>query len=229
MRTSSKLTDLLKTRQVSAELIAKHLTIVQGNAKDPVKVAEALVVNKRIADVVVSLVGGVPVFKPNPLRPTLDDPTICQDTTSTLLMALRAFKGGSPSKKPILIVISTTGISDFGRDIPVAMVPLYYWLLPVPHQDKKMMEKMLMEEVKDAASSVLEGFIAVRPSFLTNGNAVGFGAIHAAVESGGKVDKSAVGYTISREDLGRWVFEGLIEDKLGKKNEYMNHFVGITS
>ena len=231
MRSPKKLDDLLKTRDVSAEQITKYLTVIQGNSKDPAKVTEALMVKDRIAHLVISAVGGVPVFKPNPLRPTLDDPTICQDTVSTVLTALRALRAGSRfnSKKPIMAVISTTGISDYGRDIPLAMVPLYYWLLPVPHRDKKRMEKMLVEEVKDAASSVLQGFIAVRPSLLTKGTSVGSEAIRAAVESEGKVAKAAVGYTISREDVGGWIFERLVEDKLEKRSTYLNHSVAITS
>lgn len=227
--------------EISAELVSKHLTIVQGNSKDPVKVTEALKVNNVVADMILSGVGGVPVFKPNPLRPTLDDPTICQDTVSTILKALRELHSDSESsqdkkkKKPTLVVISTTGISDSGRDVPLAMLPLYHWLLPIPHKDKKMMEQLLVEEIKsdddDDASSAIENFVAVRPSLLTNGRALGFGAIRTGVvDSKGKLNNSAaIGYTISRADVGGWIFEGLVEDKAGKKSTYLNQFVGITS
>lgn len=232
VRTPSKLTELLKTQGVSADLISKHLTIVQGNSKDSVKVAEALKVNNIVADMVISGVGGMPVFKPNPLRPTLDDPTICQDTVSTILSALRDLNTNSTAqgkKKPTLVAISSTGISDHNRDVPLAMLPLYHLMLPIPHKDKKLMEKLLMEEVKNGASSAIENFVAVRPSFLTNGRAVGFGAIRAGVDSPGKFDTSAIGYTISRADVGGWIFEGLVEDKAGKKSNYLNQCVSITS
>lgn len=267
VRTPSKLTDMLKENEISSELISKHLTIVQGNSKDSVKVTEALKVNNVVADMILSGVGGVPVFKPNPLRPTLDDPTICQDTVSTILKALRdlhsdpasssySSSSSSPSqqdkqnkeeekkkkkKKPTLVVISTTGISDSGRDIPLAMIPLYHWSLPIPHKDKKMMEKLLVEEIAkgngdDASPAAIENFVAVRPSLLTNGrSALGFGqAIRAGIDrrqegGGGKVDNSAIGYTISRADVGGWIFEELVEDKAGKKSTYLNQFVAITS
>lgn len=233
VRTPSKLTDLLKTRGVSADLISKHLTIVQGNSKDPIKVAEVLKVNNVVADMVVSGVGGLPVFKPNPLRPTLDDPTICQDTVSTILNALRDLHSKSSQgekKKPTLVAISSTGISDYNRDVPLAMLPLYQWILPIPHKDKKIMETLLVEEVKKGdASSAIENFVAVRPSLLTNGREVGFGAIRAGVDSPGKFDNSTVGYTISRADVGGWIFEGLVEDKAGKKSNYLNQCVAITS
>lgn len=237
---------MLKKNEISTELISKHLTIVQGNSKDSVKVTEALKVNNVVADMILSGVGGVPVFKPNPLRPTLDDPTICQDTVSTILKALRDLHSDPDSdssqdkkkkkkkKKPTLVVISSTGISDYGRDVPLAMIPLYHWLLPIPHKDKKMMEKLLVEEIKggdddDDASSAIENFVAVRPSFLTNGRALGFGAIRAGIDRQGKLDNSAIGYTISRADVGGWIFEGLVEDKAGTKSTYLNQFVGITS
>lgn len=232
VRTPSKLTDLLKTQGVSADLISKHLTIVQGNSKDSIKVAEALKVNNIVADMVVSGVGGVPVFKPNPLRPTLDDPTICQDTVSIILNALRELHTNSTTqakKKPTLVAISSTGISDHNRDVPLAMLPLYHWMLPIPHKDKKMMEKLLVEEIKNGASSAIENFVAVRPSLLTNGRAEGFGAIRAGVDSPGKFDNSAIGYTISRADVGGWIYEGLVEDKAGKKSNYLNQCVAITS
>lgn len=229
VRTPSKLTDMLKTHDISADLISKYLAIVQGNARDSIKVAEALKVNNVVADMVVSGVGGMPVFKPNPLRPTLNDPTICQDTVSTILEALRNQHSNSQGKKPTLVVISSTGISDSGRDIPIAMVPLYHWLLPVPHKDKKMMEKLLVEEFKNDTSSAIANFVAVRPSLLMNGRAVGFGAIRAGVESQGEIDKSAIGYTITRADVGGWIFEGLVEDKGGKRSKYLNQFVNITS
>lgn len=231
VRTPSKLTDLLKTRGVSADLISKHLTIVQGNSKDPTKVAEVLKVNNVVADMVVSGVGGLPIFKPNPLRPTLDDPTICQDTVSTILGALRDLQSDSTQgkKKPTLVVVSSTGISDHNRDVPLAMLPFYHLMLSNPHKDKKMMEKLLVEEIRKDASSAIENFVAVRPTFLTDGRVLGFGAIRAGVDSPGKFDKSAIGYSISRADVGGWIFEGLVEDKAGKKSTYLNQCVAITS
>lgn len=112
------------------------------------------------------------------------------------------------------------------------MIPLYHWLLPIPHKDKKMMEKLLVEELKggeDTSSSAIENFVAVRPSLLTNGRPLGFGAIRAGVDSQGKFDNSAIGYTISRADVGGWIFEVLVEDKAGKKSTYLNQFVAVTS
>jgi hypothetical protein len=197
---------------------------VQGNAKDSTKLAVALVVNDRGVDVIVSGIGGVPQFTPNPLRPTLDDPTVCQDTTRALLDAVRS---KAPSKKPIVIVISTTGMSDHGRDIPVAMVPLYHWMLPVPHKDKKEMERLLAEEAK-TVSSCIGGFVVARASLLTNGPALGAEKIRVGVESLERRESLAIGYTISRADVGGWIFEALLEDRDGGRDTYLNKFVTVT-
>ncbi|KFY31866.1 hypothetical protein V494_07909, partial [Pseudogymnoascus sp. VKM F-4513 (FW-928)] len=103
-----------------------------------------------------------------------------------------------------VVAISSTGISDFGRDIPLAMVPLYHWLLAVPHADKKAMEVALSEGVMSAS---LGGFVVIRPSFLTDGAVKGVADVKVGVESPNGVESLAVGYTISRGDIGNWIFE----------------------
>lgn len=135
------------------------------------------------------------------------------------------------STKPIFIVISGTGMSDAGRDIPLAMVPFYHWLLPIPHHDKKMMERALIEEVKaeNEKTSAIGGFIAVRPSLLATRPPVGLAGIRVGVEKDNQVDQAAIGYTISREDVGGWIFDVLLENEGGKRKEWMNHCVMITS
>lgn len=181
--------------------------------------------NDRVVDIIVSGVGGVPQFTPNPLRPTIDDPAVCQDTTRAILDAV---KSKSPStKKPIVVVISTTGISDHGRDIPVAMIPLYHFMLPVPHKDKKEMERLLAAETKPG-SSCIEGFVVVRPSLLTNGPAQGAKKIRVGVESLERLESPAIGYTISRADVGGWIFEAVLEDRDGGRHTYLNKFVTVT-
>ncbi len=127
-----------------------------------------------------------------------------------------------------MVVISTTGISDHGRDIPLAMIPLYHWLLPVPHKDKKEMEKLLALEIASGGSSSLRGYVAVRPSLLTDGPAIGVNKVRAAFEADGKVAASAIGYTIARSDVGAWIFEELVEDRRGAQGSWFNKLVSIT-
>lgn len=112
---------------------------------------------------------------------------------------------GIAQQKPILTAISTTGISS-KRDIPIVMIPLYHWLLRVPHADKKVMEELVE---KAAARNVIRSHVIVRPSLLTDGKKLGLSSVRVGWEN---VDGNgaAVGYTISREDVGGFIFEKVI-------------------
>lgn len=61
-------------------------------------------------------------------------------------------------------MISTTGIDSEKNDIPLLFRPMYY-LLEVPHEGKKNMEKMIRERSRD----VFPETILLRPSLLTDG------------------------------------------------------------
>ena len=60
------------------------------------------------------------------------------------------------------------------------------------------MEKAIIERT--------DRFVIVRPSLLTNGKARGRRKIRVGTEA-----EPAVGYTISREDVGLWMFEHLVK------------------
>ncbi|KAK2055312.1 hypothetical protein LY76DRAFT_578396 [Colletotrichum caudatum] len=123
----------------------------------------------------------------------------------TLLGALGKLRAEKRvSGNPRILALSTTGISKFARDTPLIIAPLYKGLLHVPHEDKRAMEQLLF------ASN--ESWTVVRPSFLTNGKEQPSGAVHVGVEDPVKgVEQLAIGYTISREDVGRWIFENLLQ------------------
>lgn len=129
--------------------------------------------------------------------------TICQEGIDTIKEVLQSRKG----VKPLLVAISTTGLSDFGRDIPLLMVPFYYFLLSIPHKDKKAMEQKIIAGVVGEDAPFGE-FAIVRASLLTNGEC---GKIRAEVEDGKVISSAAIGYTISRKDVGRYIFEEIIE------------------
>jgi nucleoside-diphosphate-sugar epimerase len=235
VRTPPKLLRLLAKHHVPESTIATHLTITRGNIRDGAAVTAALAPSGRPADLIVSGIGGSPSFSPNPLRPTLDDPSICADATAAVLASLAALQAAArpqDRRMPLFVVISSTGISDFGRDIPLAMVPLYHWMLPVPHADKKAMERLLVaESAKPAggvgvAGRVIEGFVAVRPSLLTDGPATE-GRVRVGVEEG-KVDKRGVGYTISRADVGKWIFENVVVEWEGR-GRWVDKFVSLST
>lgn len=63
-----------------------------------------------------------------------------------------------------------------------------------------------MDEAVKGNESVIDNFVITRASLLTNGPALGKDTIRAGTEK-----KPAVGYTISRDDVGGWIFERYID------------------
>ncbi|OTA60054.1 NAD(P)-binding protein [Hypoxylon sp. EC38] len=214
-RTPSKLTDRFPA--------AKHpnLTVIQGNAHDASAVARCLLGRERPADTVVSSIGGVFQFS----RMTIDDPQVCQKGMAALLEAIaklrREYDGLTEAQRwrPRIVVVSTCGISKAGRDFPLATLPIYKFMLKVPHVDKVEMERLL---VGGAAEKEGYGYTysIVRPSLL-NDDAQPERRIRAGVD-----DKPPVGYAISRDDTGRWIFENLLDRE--SKDGYENKIVTIT-
>lgn len=130
---------------------------------------------------------------------------------ASILSALADLK---PPQKPLLAVISSTGISAGPRDVPLPIVPLYNLILHNAHNDKLNMEQLLGDSIAEGASGRKEawirGFVSLRPSLLTNGPAVGQPKLKV-----GTVPKPAVGYSVSREDIGMWIFDELVGMKGG--------------
>ena len=170
-RTPSKLQGMLKERGLSQALLDAKLVIIQGNAKDADAARKVLLDdNGQLVDQIVFGIGGTPRFS-NPLKPTLDDPTVCQDSIQSISTALRAIKASSGQTKqmPLLTAISTTGISE-NRDIPIMMVPLYHWMLAIPHADNKALEDCV-EKAKE--ENLIRDFAIIKPSLLVDGQTNG--------------------------------------------------------
>lgn len=66
------------------------------------------------------------------------------------------------------------------------------------------MERIITEH-SGRGDSVIGGYVIPRPSALTNGRALGGSKVRVGEEA-----KPAVGYTISRDDVGLWMFEHLV-------------------
>ncbi|KAF3065843.1 putative fungal specific transcription factor domain-containing protein [Daldinia childiae] len=209
-RTPSKLTDRFPADQFP------NLKIVQGNAHDAAAVVQCLVVGTQPVDAIVSTIGGVLQFS----RMTLDDPHVCEKGMSALLAAISLVRESHPSLhwRPRVAVVSTCGISQSARDVPILFVPMYKIMLRVPHEDKIAMEKLLVE----GAGKCGYTYSIVRPSFLVDEAAprreirVGLG------------DAPAVGYVISRDDAGRWIYENLLDGKGVKGGMYEDTIATIT-
>lgn len=243
VRSSAKLQKLLVDRHISEGIIAAQLAIFEGDIRDVNKVGKTLAVPRKatggdlqanasdLVDIIISGIGGTPVFTPNPLRPSLDDPTICQDAIATVLSALRTktdTAGGARGPKPFIAALSTTGISAQKRDVPLAMIPMYHWLLAVPHKDKKEMETLLHAEMaKPAEQRVIQDFLTVRPSFLTNGERRGTAKLRVGKEDAAGA-KPVVGYTISREDVGGWLFDEVVKGGNERRAQLTGKKITIT-
>ncbi|GJC91191.1 fungal specific transcription factor domain-containing protein [Colletotrichum higginsianum] len=110
----------------------------------------------------------------------------------------------TPSKLTSVLPSENTGISKFGRDTPLLVAPLYKGLLHTPHEDKRAMEELLF------ASN--EAWSVIRASFLTNGKEQPSGAVRVGIEDPVEgVEELAIGYSIAREDVGKWIFENILQ------------------
>lgn len=138
--------------------------------------------------------------------------TICADATRTILSALA---GMNMAQKPLMLGFSSTGISAGPRDVPLLMYLPYKYLLAGPHHDKAVMEEVLL------ASSDIRGAVIVRPTLLTDGVARGKGGLRV-----GNEQKPAVGYKVSREDVGQWIFENIVQDE--NRDKWLGEKVSMT-
>ncbi|KAF4344016.1 transcription factor [Fusarium beomiforme] len=190
-----------------------NLRIVEGNAHDIDAVASCLKKDDgSIVDEIVSTIGGKPIIH----KLTIDDPNCCRVGMTVLLDALAQVRQEGAAGRPHITVFSTTGMSDFGRDYPLLLYPIYAIALKVPHEDKKIMETKLADSGEE--------FTVVRGSLLVDGESetpvrVGIEDPKTGLES------LEIGYTISREDAGKWLAGNLL---VTRRAEYMNKIVSIT-
>ena len=221
-RTPSKLINSMKNKGVSEESL-RNLTIVQGNVRDKSAVKDDVTSNNKAVDIIVSGIGSAPKLQWSIFRPvTLEDPTICADATETVLDVLAEVNS---STKPLVIVISTTGLHTTGapRDLPFLFIPLYRVALAVPHEDKAKMEDHLRVAISEQTHrQPIGGFVAVKASLLMDGKGTGLQKVRA-----GSVEKPAIGYTITRIDVGSWIYRNLIAGRV--KDEWLNRAVSITA
>ncbi|KAK0646779.1 hypothetical protein B0T16DRAFT_375740 [Cercophora newfieldiana] len=209
VRTPSKLTALLSPSDSEPASVPPNLTIIQGNAHSVPSLIEALTSPSdptRLVDTVISSIGGAFSFS----NFSIDDPHVCENGIKALLEALKQARAQGKSGRPNIVVVSTTGITKSGvRDVPLLMVPLYHVMLKEPHKDKEALERGVIESG--------ERWTIVRPSLLTDGGEYE-GGVRVGVEDAvtGKVESSAVGYTVSREDVGKWIFESVVQGEEGR-------------
>lgn len=148
--------------------------------------------------------------------------TICAEAITSILSALADLK---PPQKPLIAAIATTGITTGPRDVPLLMLPLYKIALHNAHKDKHNMEQLLTDSLAEAGSggkdAWFRGFVALRPSLFTNGPALGQPKLRV-----GTVSNPAVGYTVSREDVGKWIFDELLANE--ERDRWIGEKVSLT-
>jgi hypothetical protein len=222
-RSPAKLRTLLETtHNISPEVIDNQLTIIEGSVKDIAPVKQTIAPFNVPAAIIVSGIGARPKFSLS-LKPIqMDDVHICEMAMTCILAALRELRREnviSADKRPLLCTVSTTGISN-NRDVPLAMAPLYHGILAVPHRDKKITEALVAKASMETGDDApISGFVIARPTLLNDGPAKGLDNVRmgwekhpdaiTAVEGNGT--KAAMGYQISRADVGLFIFEGVIK------------------
>jgi hypothetical protein len=195
---------------------------VQGSVKDSVPVKETLAPSNKPASIIISGLGAAPklAFSLRPFQMT--DPKVVEEGMTVILEALRQLRREGvigEAQKPLLCTISTTGISS-GADVPALFKSGYEWGLAVPHKDKKIAEHLVASAAMERGDSApLSGFVIPRPSLLNDRPSKGLENVRvgwekhpdalAAVDD--EAPGPAVGYFISRADVGLWLFEEVIK------------------
>lgn len=229
-RTPAKLTSLLQSQGLDDETLKNNLTIVQGDATDVSALKSTIAPeqnNGALVSTIISGLGGSPRFQASIFQPvTLDNPHICEEATKALIAAVKELQksGQQQQKQPLLTVISTTGISDVKEDVPIYNRPLYHYVLSVPHKDKRVMEKLAKDSMKDTPAP-FKGVISIRPSLLLGDHTISSGKGWQTVRAGTE-ENPATGFGIPRADVGEWIFEEIVR---GGGDKWVNKMVTVTS
>lgn len=237
-RTPSKLTSQLLSQGLEKERLDAQLRIIQGDATDSQAVKKTILLSQStdsfastttVVRKIICGIGGRPSFRMKlffiPIL-SLDNPRITEESTRALLTALQEIRAesdlsegeGSAHTKPVLTAISSTGVTSNGHrnDVPVLLRPLYHILFAKPHADKLRMEELLQQ---GESKSLLKPII-IKPSLLTGDGSIKNGTSPAALRVGTEKDP-AVGYFVSRADVGKWIFEEVVKKDgdqwIGKK------------
>ena len=219
-RTPSKLRKQLLAQGLSEDTLSRQLTIIQGDALDVAATKRTLTAGDGLAATIVSGLGGVPNLTFNMWRPfqiaTLDNPTICETATQTLIHALQQIYAEKPAlaaNKPLVTFISTTGITTGPADVPFSMRFLYHQMLAIPHNDKRKMEELYRANMaeSDERKRVFRNVVGVRPTLLIGGekasDGIGLDKIRVGTEQ-----KPELGYSVRKADVGHWIFENVVKN-----------------
>ena len=204
VRTPANLTKMLLAKGISRELIDSNLQITQGDIKDVSTIKPALILDGRVVNIIISGLGSTPSLT------TKVDWNICRVGIPNIITAITSLNATTP---PFLAVISTTGITKGPRDVPLPFVPLYHIALASPHEDKRLMEEAVLKAASKLQNeqTLISGYTIVRPSLLIDWR-------EDSKVRVGTEEKPILGYTISRQNVGRWIYEDVITEGGSKWN-----------
>ncbi|EGX42948.1 hypothetical protein AOL_s00215g897 [Orbilia oligospora ATCC 24927] len=234
VRSAEKLKEMLSNDTPTA-----NLRIVQGDALQPEPVREVLVdpSTGTVVDTIIYGLGGRPTSL-NPLTAKFLFPHICEDTTKVILSVLESFR---PATSPLICSVSTTGVSG-SNDVPFFYGPFYHWMLKTPHDDKGKMEELVKG---GGTNGTFRDWILIRPTLLSDGEAThgqikaGYEGMEKTKDFGGQlslanggsgwrsVNGNAIGYMISRKDVGAFIFEEVVVNggsRFSRKTVTLSHW-----
>jgi hypothetical protein len=201
---------------VSNEIVESQLIVTEGSSRDVKTVVRLL---RSDPELIFSGITSLPKFSINPFRPIgMQDATITGDSAIAIINALRELRStGRISNSPLYIPISSTGHGS-QRDQPLLLIPLYLWLLPIAQEDTAVLEKVVREAANEA-DSPLGGYVMLRAPLLTHGKMKGRESVRVGWIWEDEVFKNQdeeeqgikIGWTISRLDLAKWMFEELVQ------------------
>jgi hypothetical protein len=207
---------------ISASILDEQLTIVQGSVKDLAPVKETIAPSNKPASIIISGIGSTPEFSLSLHPVKMVDPYICEEGLTVVLSAIRELRRENviaADAKPLICTVSTTGISKT-RDVPYVLAPLYHVVLATAHKDKAKAEALIAKASMETGNEApLSGFVILRPTLLGSGPAKGLENVKTgwerhpnALEAGAeKGTKPAMGTSISRADVGLFIFEEVIK------------------
>ncbi|KAF9768250.1 hypothetical protein IL306_014478 [Fusarium sp. DS 682] len=215
VRDSSKLTKILLDLGVSEKIQQSQLIVVEGSSRDVSTVRDLLINDPKV---IFSGITSTWRLRFNPLHPiAMNDATITGDSAAVVIQALQdLISTNSISNSPIFAPISSTGHGS-RRDQPFTLMPLYWWLLKEAQADTAALEKVTRKAATQN-QPCLSGYVMLRPPLLTDGDMKGTKSVMVGWiwedDVFRKSDKQEtgvkVGYTISRLDLAKWMFEELV-------------------
>lgn len=209
----------LRKQLADQGIIDSKITINEGNALDVAAVKRTLLSfdSGRLPTYIVTGLGGSPKFNVDMCHPlhiaTLDNVEICETAAKTLVTALEEIFSEQPAlkaNKPLLIFLSTTGVTRGPEDVPFGMRFFYHQVLAIPHVDKRKMENIYRGEI-EKKDPVFRNVVGIRPTLLSGTvsytDANGLEGVRSGYEN-----KPATGFSIKRADVGHWIFKNIISE-----------------